>query len=123
MSAEFEASLQKQLEEVRVDIRQLSTDIVKLTTINEHQYEERQSNSARLQRLDNEFSNAKGAIMFLKGLISLFGASAIAFFTWIVISNNELQREYYLLNQKITLLETKVKELEEDKKYAYIKPQ
>lgn len=109
-------SLKEQLEEMRREIKKLSSDILELTIINKHTYEERQANSIKLEKLDAEFTQAKGAISTLKWLISVFGASAIAFCTWIVTSNNDHQKEIQQLTQKIALAEKDIMELQENEK-------
>lgn len=103
----MENDLKKQLNELQVKIEQVSKDILRLTVINEHQYEERQANSIKLEKLNSDFTQAKGAISTLKWLLGMFGASAIAFCTWIVTSNNEQQKEIYMLNQRVAVLQEK----------------
>lgn len=112
----MENDLKKQLNELQVKIEQVSKDILRLTVINEHQYEERQANSIKLEKLNSDFTQAKGAISTLKWLISVFGASAIAFCTWIVTSNNDHQKEIQQLTQKIALAEKDIMELQENEK-------
>ena len=108
----MEQELKKQLTDVHLKLEQLSKDIIRLTVINEHQYEERQANSVKIEKMENDFTSAKGAILTLKWLISMLGAGAIAFCTWIVTSNNEHQKELATLNQKVAILEKEVNDLE-----------
>lgn len=108
----MEQELKKQLTDVHLKLEQLSKDIIRLTVINEHQYEERQANSIKIEKMENDFTSARGAILTLKWLISMLGAGAIAFCTWIVTSNNEHQKELAMLNQKVAILEKEVNDLE-----------
>lgn len=108
----MEQELKKQLAEVHLKLEQMSKDIVRLTVINEHQYEERQTNSIKIEKMENDFTSAKGAILTLKWLISMIGASVIAFCTWIVTSSNEHQKEIATINQRIAILEKEVNDLE-----------
>lgn len=107
-------SLRDELASMRTKIEKVSEDILKLTIINEHQYNERQANSLKLEKLDDEFTQAKGAITLLKGIIGVFAGSAIAFCTWIVSSYNDVHRDLANTNQHIAVVETIVQKNEHD---------
>lgn len=104
-------SLKEQLEEMRTELKKMSNDILELTVMNKHIYEERQNNSIKLERIESEFNNAKGAISLLKGLLSLLGASSIAFCTWIVTSNQGIQNQIHHSTERISLLEERINNL------------
>lgn len=112
MSESF--NLQRQLDEMSKEIKKMSEDIIKLTAINEHQFMERQSSNQKLEVLNNEFAQSKGAISLLKGIITLISGSCIAFFTWIVTANNDQQKEIYLLTQRTVILENQMTILQDD---------
>lgn len=111
----MDTDLKKQLDEFSQKLEQVSKDVIKLTVINEHLYEERQNNNLKIETIKAEFSSAKGAISTLKWLIGMLSASAIGFCTWIVTSNLEQSKEITQLNQKVAMIEKELHDLENDK--------
>lgn len=105
----MEHELKTQLNELQVKIEQISKDVVKLTVINEHQYTERQSYMVKTEKLETEFTSIKGAMSLLKWLISIFGATAVAFIiafcTWVITTNTEQQEAILRLTHRVSILE------------------
>lgn len=102
----------KQLEDMRSEIKHISHELVRLTATTEQQLADRRDNSTKLDNLYTEFTHLQGGISFLKAVIGILSASAIAFCTWIVTSNNEQQKEIYSLTQRVIVLEKEVNDLE-----------
>lgn len=109
-------SIREQLKEMQQDILKMSQELTKLTTVNDLMHQERSSNSAKLDRLENEFTQFKGGLTLLKGVAGLFGASAVAFCTWIVSSNYEDTKALQEVNQRHAVLSEKVDRLYHDVK-------
>lgn len=109
-------SIREQLKEMQQDILKMSQELTKLTTVNDLMHQERSSTSAKLDRLENEFTQFKGGLTLLKGVAGLFGASAVAFCTWIVSSNYEDTKALQEVNQRHAVLSEKVNRLYHDVK-------
>lgn len=107
-------SIRKQLKEMQQDILKISQELTKLTIINDMMHQERSSNSAKLDKLENEFTQYKGGLTLLKGVAGLFGASAVAFCTWIVSSDYEYTKALQEVNQRHAVLSEKVERLHID---------
>lgn len=104
-------SIREQLEEMRQELKKVSADILELTIINKHTYEERQANGIKIERIENDFASAKGAITLLKGLVTVIAGSVIAFCTWIVTSNQSIQNQIHNSTERITLVEERINNL------------
>lgn len=98
----------KQLETMQSKIEQLHIDVVRLTVTVEKLHEERKLSNIKLDKIDNEFSNIKGAVGLLKAIATVFSASVIAFCTWVVTSHNEQQKQLFNNTQRLTFLENKI---------------
>lgn len=103
----MEVSIREQLSDVQQEVKLISRQLIELTAVHNMVLDERKSNLIKIERLETDFLSAKGAIALLKMVIGLFGASIIAFCTWIVTSNNEQQKEIYMLNQRVAVLQEK----------------
>lgn len=107
-------SIRKQLEEMQQDILKMSQELTKLTVMNDMMHHERSSNSAKLDKLMNEFTQYKGGLTLLKSVVGLFGVSAVGFCTWIVSSNYEDAKALQEVNQRHAVLSEKVERMHHD---------
>lgn len=119
-------SIKEQLDEMRVELKKMSADILELTIINKHTYKERQSNSLKLERMENDFNSAKGAITLLKGVLSIVTVAIISFCTWIVTSNQAIQSQLHQTSERIALSDERINniklELEQLERNRYVYP-
>lgn len=95
-------SLRMQLDDINKEIKKLSNEILELTVLNKFLHEERISNTAKLDFIDNEVTTAKGAVSLIKWVISVFGVSVLGFGAYIVSAGLESQQK--LINQAEKLL-------------------
>ena len=107
-------SIRTQLEEMQQDISKMSKELAKLTIINDMMHQERSNSSAKLDRLEHEFTQYQGGLVLLKGVAGIFGASAVAFCTWIVSSNYEYSKALQDINQRHAVVSEKVDRLHRD---------
>lgn len=107
-------SIREQLKEMQQDILKISQELAKLTIVNDMMHQERCINSAKLDKFEHEFTQYKGGLMLLKSVVGLFGASAVAFCTWIVSSNYELSRAVQETSQRHAVLSEKVERMRSD---------
>ena len=101
-------SICKQLEEMQQELSKVSKELTKLTVVNEMLHQERYHNSAKLDKLESEFTQLKGGLTLLKTTAGVFGASAVAFCTWIVSSNYESTKAIQAVNERYAVLAEKV---------------
>lgn len=101
-------SLRTRLDDINKEIKKLSNEILELTILNKFLHEERISNAAKLDRIDNEVTTARGAVSLIKWVVSVFGVSVLGFGAYIV--SNGLESQQKLVNQaeKITILESRI---------------
>lgn len=101
-------SIHKQLEEMQQELSKVSKELTKLTVVNEMLHQERYNSSTKLNKLESEFTELKGGLTLLKATTGVFGASAVAFCTWIVSSNYENATAIQTVNERHAVLSEKV---------------
>lgn len=101
-------SLRVQLDDINKEIKKLSNEILELTVLNKFLHEERISNSAKIDRIDNEITTAKGAVSLIKWVISVFGVSVLGFGAYIVSTGLESQQKLINQGERITMLESRI---------------
>lgn len=101
-------SLKAQLDDINKEIKKLSNDILELTVLNKFLHEERISNAAKIDRIDNEITTAKGAVSFIKWVISVFGVSVLGFGAYVVSTGLESQQKLINQAERITILESRI---------------
>lgn len=101
-------SLKAQLNDINKEIKKLSNDILELTVLNKFLHEERISNAAKIDRIDNEITTAKGAVSFIKWVISVFGVSVLGFGAYVVSTGLESQQKLINQAERITILESRI---------------
>lgn len=101
-------SLKAQLSDINKEIKKLSNDILELTVLNKFLHEERISNTAKIDRIDNEITTAKGAVSFIKWVISVFGVSVLGFGAYVVSTGLESQQKLINQAERITILESRI---------------
>lgn len=101
-------SLRVQLNDINKEIKKLSNDILELTVLNKFLHEERISNAAKIERIDNEITTAKGALSFIKWVVSVFGVSVLGLGAYTVSTG--LESKHKLINQaeRFTILESRI---------------
>lgn len=101
-------SLRVQLNDINKEIKKLSNDILELTVLNKFLHEERISNTAKIERIDNEITTAKGALSFIKWVVSVFGVSVLGLGAYTVSTG--LESKHKLINQaeRFTILESRI---------------
>ena len=103
-------SIRKQLEEMQQELSKVSKELTKLTVVNEMLHQERYNSSIKLDKLESEFTQLKGGLTILKATAGVFGASAVAFCTWIVSSNYGSTEAIQAVNERYAVLTEKVEQ-------------
>ena len=101
-------SLRVKLDDINKEIKKLSNEILELTVLNKFLHEERISNSAKIERIDNEVTTAKGALSLIKWVVSVFGVSVLGFGAYIVSIGLESQQKLINQAERLTILESRV---------------
>ena len=101
-------SLRVQLDDINKEIKKLSNEILELTVLNKFLHEERISNAAKIERIDNEITTARGALSFTKWVISVFGVSALGLGAYTVSTGLESQHKLVSQAERFTILESKI---------------
>lgn len=101
-------SIRKQLEEMQQELSKVSKELTKLTVVNEMLHQERYNSSTKLDKLESEFTELKGGLTLLKATAGVFGASAVAFCTWIVSNNYGNTTAIQAVNERYAVLSEKV---------------
>lgn len=116
-----EITIKEQLNEVQQEVKHISRQLIELTTIHNISLDERKSNVIKIEKLENDFLSVRGGVNLLKGLISVFGSALIAFCTWIVSSNFQVNQELAVVKDKserliqdVHKLQDKVEKLENE---------
>lgn len=108
MPTEDRFSFKEQLMNVQAELKKLNEAVIELTIINRHLSDERNENSIRIDRIDNEITEARGAISLLKWIATISVAWVIGFCVWIVTNNIEQQSKNANLMEKIVHIEGKL---------------
>ena len=101
-------SLRVQLDDINKEIKKLSNEILELTVLNKFLHEERISNAAKIERIDNEITTARGALSFIKWVISVFGVSALGLGAYTVSTGLESQHKLVSQAERFTILESRI---------------
>ena len=101
-------SLRVKLDDINKEIKKLSNEILELTVLNKFLHEERISNSAKIDRIDNEITTAKGALSLIKWVVSVFGVSVLGFGAYIISIGLESQQKLINQAERLTILESRV---------------
>ena len=101
-------SLRVKLDDINKEIKKLSNEILELTVLNKFLHEERISNSAKIERIDNEITTAKGVLSLIKWVVSVFGVSVLGFGAYIVSIGLESQQKLINQAERLTILESRV---------------
>ena len=87
----------------------LSSEAVRLRTVNETHKEVSVKNSADIEVLKADIQSAKGGLGILRLLITLSGSAIIGFTAWLVISYISTQAQISDVKQRVALLESATK--------------
>lgn len=101
-------SLRAQLNDINKEIKKLSNEILELTVLNKFLHEERISNTAKICRIDNEVTTAKGVLSFIKWVISVFGVSVLGLGAYIVSTGLDSQQKLINQAERLTILESRI---------------
>ena len=101
-------SLRVQLDDINKEIKKLSNEILELTVLNKFLHEERISNAAKIERIDNEITTARGVLSFIKWVISVFGVSALGLGAYTVSTGLESQHKLVSQAERFTILESRI---------------
>lgn len=101
-------NLRIKLDDINKEIKKLSNDILELTILNKFLHEERISNTAKIERIDNDITTARGALSLIKWVVSVFGVSVLGLGAYIVSSSLESQQKLVNQTEKVTILESRV---------------
>ena len=101
-------NLRIKLDDINKEIKKVSNDILELTIINKFLHEERISNAAKIDRIDNDITTARGALSLIKWVASVFGVSVLGLGAYIVSSGLESQHKLVSQAERITILESRV---------------
>lgn len=101
-------SLRVQLDDINKEIKKLSNEILELTVLNKFLHEERISNAAKIERIDNEITTARGALSFIKWVISVFGVSVLGLGSYTVSTGLESQHKLVSQAERFTILESRI---------------
>lgn len=101
-------NLRIKLDDINKEIKKLSNDILELTILNKFLHEERINNTAKLERIDNDITTARGALSLIKWVVSVFGVSVLGLGAYIVSSSLESQQKLVNQTERITILESRI---------------
>lgn len=101
-------NLRIKLDDINKEIKKLSNDILELTILNKFLHEERINNTAKLERIDNDITTARGALSLIKWVVSVFGVSVLGLGAYIASSSLESQQKLVNQTEKVTILESRV---------------
>ena len=101
-------SLRVQLDDINKEIKKLSNEILELTVLNKFLHEERISNAAKIERIDNEITTARGALSFIKWVISVFGVYVLGLGSYTVSTGLESQQKLVNQAERFTILESRI---------------
>lgn len=101
-------NLRIKLDDINKEIKKLSNDILELTILNKFLHEERINNTAKLERIDNDITTARGALSLIKWVVSVFGVSVLGLGAYIVSGSLESQQKLVNQTEKVTILESRV---------------
>lgn len=101
-------NLRIKLDDINKEIKKLSNDILELTILNKFLHEERINNTAKLERIDNDITTARGALSLIKWVVSVFGVSVLGLGAYIVSSGLESQQKLVNQTEKVTILESRI---------------
>lgn len=101
-------NLRIKLDDINKEIKKLSNDILELTILNKFLHEERISNTAKIERIDNDITTARGALSLIKWVVSVFGVSVLGLGAYIVSSGLESQQKLVNQTERITILESRI---------------
>lgn len=101
-------NLRIKLDDINKEIKKLSNDILELTILNKFLHEERINNTAKLERIDNDITTARGALSLIKWVVSVFGVSVLGLGAYIVSIGLESQQKLVNQTEKVTILESRV---------------
>ena len=106
MEATSNNEILKRLDILDNKMDNLSSEAVRLRTVNETHKEVSVKNSEDIETLKADVQVAKGGLGILRLLITLFGSAIIGFTAWLVISYISTQTQISDTNQKVALLES-----------------
>lgn len=104
---QYNYNLRIRLDNINEEIKKLSDEILELTVLNKFLHEERISKTAKIDRIDNEITAARGALSFIKWVVSVFGVSVLGLGAYIVSSGLESQQKLVNQAERITVLESR----------------
>lgn len=100
--------IERKLDSVQQEVKTLSETVLRLTVVNEQHKSLSGENAKKIDRLEDDSQQAKGAINLLKVFGSVAIGSMITFCTWIVSTNQGTQQRISDTNQKVAVIESKM---------------
>lgn len=114
----YNRRLEGKLDVISTDVKQLSREVLVLTTINDSQKQAAEINSKKLEVIDSDVHAAKGAISFMRWFVTIIGGllttSFVSFGVWIVSTNTATQQRISDSNQRVAVMETQVARIDAD---------
>lgn len=116
----YNRRLEEKLDAISTDVKQLSREVLVLTTINDSQKQAAETNSKKLEVVESDVQVAKGAISFVRWFVSIVGGllttSFVSFGVWIVSTNTATQQRISDSNQRVAVMETQLARIDADVK-------
>lgn len=116
----YNRRLEEKLDAISTDVKQLSREVLVLTTINDSQKQAAETNSKKLEVVESDVQVAKGAISFMRWFVSIVGGllatSFVSFGVWIVSTNTATQQRISDSNQRVAVMETQLARIDADVK-------
>lgn len=100
--------IERKLDSVQQEVKLLSETVLRLTVINEQHKSLSDENAKKIERMEADMQQAKGAINLLKVVSGVAVASMITFCTWLVSTNQVTQQRISDTNQKVAVIESKI---------------
>lgn len=100
--------IERKLDSVQQEVKLLSETVLRLTVINEQHKSLSDENAKKIERMEGDMQQAKGAINLLKVVSGVAVASMITFCTWIVSNNQAMHQRISDTNQKVAVIESKI---------------
>lgn len=114
----YNRRLEEKLDLVLLDVKQLSREVLVLTTINESQKHVAENVAKKLEVVESDVQFTKGAIGLLKIILGIGGGalitSFVSFGVWIVSTNTATQQRIADSNQRVAVIETQLTRIDTD---------
>lgn len=106
--------LEKKLDFLTTELKQVGEQVIKLSTVSQNDRTLGETNSQRLDFVENSVQQQHGALKLVKIFSGLALSSAVGFATWLVTDSRGQAEWLADLTQKTAIIETRLARVEID---------